>query len=169
MWPILRKIAELLETQNNIRLKSYDYGCGIGDISLALYNMGFEVFGCDLDTGLLHFTKWRFHKRNIKFQMEFITYPDLYPELIQSEYDIIICREVLEHIRNPLKVIMNIYNGLKSNGFFYTSSLYPNNYREIGGTHLKESIQMAKSKTYLNTFNSLFIGIDGVNGLYKKK
>ncbi|MCK5599750.1 methyltransferase domain-containing protein [bacterium] len=166
MYPILDFIQKHISIENT---RIYDYGCGIGDICIALNVLGYETYACDLKNKLLEFTKFRFETRKMKTHIEELTCNNVCPKMNNSYFDMIICREVLEHIRDPYSILTIIHKALKKNGYFFTSSLFPKSYRIVGGTHLKEAIRQSKTRRYLNFFHDNFCEDDKIKGLYKKK
>lgn len=165
VYPVLSKLCQYL---CGIRtgVEVYDYGCGVGDIAIALALMGFRVRTCDLDNKLLDFARWRFARRALQIRVDVLKPPRMYPEMAEDSNDVVICQEVLEHVREPLKALERIRASLKPTGFFYTSSLFPGNLRMPGGTHLEESIKLASTETYCGRFNEMFREIGGIPGLF---
>ncbi len=155
MYPVLESIAARWPGGIEGRL-GYDYGVGVGDITIALSILGATMRACDLDTRLLDFCVWRCAQRGIRLEAERLRPPCLYPQTADPPCDFLVCREVLEHIRDPLRAIRFIAGIVKPGGVFYTSSLWPGSTREIGGTHLAVAAKTAASNLYADTFHDHF-------------
>jgi 2-polyprenyl-3-methyl-5-hydroxy-6-metoxy-1,4-benzoquinol methylase len=94
-----------------------DYGSGIGTGALLFERHGFKVTLCDISTPLLAFAQWRFKQR--KRHAAFV---DLKQEEPQSQYDLITCFEVLEHVKDPLGLLRKLHRRLKPNGILVVSA-----------------------------------------------
>lgn len=113
-----KNINYLLERVTNIFLdlpkgKVLDIGCGDGDYSKRLKDLGFEVIACDMD-------KERFqHGKEIEFR-----YCDITKELPFPDgcFDYILLMEVVEHLRNPYEVIPEISRIIKKGGMLILST-----------------------------------------------
>ncbi|MCL4417276.1 MAG: class I SAM-dependent methyltransferase [Actinobacteria bacterium] len=95
--------------------KILDIGCGAGTIDYYYASKGYSVFGIDISSVVIKTcrkTADALQLKNVKFRR--LNFPKYCPS---SEYDFIICSEVLEHIDNDKKAIIALYNLLKKDGF----------------------------------------------------
>ena len=124
--------------KNNDRkqIKVLDYGCGVADYALSFGVYGYYITLSDIEGGVVEFAKWRFDKRNLKYDFIPVNENNMYPEFGQQ--DIIVAGEVLEHIREPLRTVRAFYNALPSGGHLWVSD-YPYREKKVGGGHLKEA------------------------------
>jgi 2-polyprenyl-3-methyl-5-hydroxy-6-metoxy-1,4-benzoquinol methylase len=112
----------IIKTLNEV-VKSYkknvhilDVGCGTGAIDLYLANLGFKVTGFDISKKAIDIANKNSNLNNFK------KFPSFYTKDIQSaipkkdKYEIIICSEVLEHIKNDSNVIKKLKTSLKKGG-----------------------------------------------------
>jgi len=113
-----KKINFLLEAVVNAftnlpKGRVLDLGCGDGDYSKRLKDLGFEVIAGDVDI-----VRFR-HKDEIEFK-----YCDITKELPFSTdcFDYILLMEVIEHLRNPYVVMPEINRILKKNGSLILST-----------------------------------------------
>lgn len=84
-----------------------DLGCGDGDYSEALTQMGFKVTACDLDVG-------RFRYRDkIDFKVCDVTKPLPFEN---NSFDYVVLAEVIEHLRNPYQVMQELSRILRPGG-----------------------------------------------------
>jgi SAM-dependent methyltransferase len=73
------------------------------------------------------------------------------PELPASAYDLVIATEILEHVRDPLRVLANLCAALKPGGLFLCS-LGESFEREVCGDHLREAVAKGQSREYQELF-----------------
>lgn len=100
-----------------------DAGCGYGYLLNRLYHLKLRrLFGLDISQICVDICGNRFSEQNIKAEIK-------QGNLIETGYEcdqfgLIVCTEVLEHCRNPLAVINEMYRILKPGGFIYFSMPY---------------------------------------------
>ena len=108
--------------------KVLDIGCGYGFL-LYFMKVRYEVHGCDVSPHAIRMCKKifpdlppeRFFIHNIT---EVLPFPEEY-------FDVIICQDVIEHIKDIVTPLQNIYKALKKGSIFLfkipikTSSLIP--------------------------------------------
>jgi len=94
-----------------------DYGCGTGVVSARLANDGFEVHVLDLSTYSLEFLKWRDKKYNLG--INFIDEPSFRFDF--NFADVIICKDVIEHLENPWDLVNDFNRILKKSGHLFLS------------------------------------------------
>lgn len=130
--------------------KILDYGCGISDIGLLLAFLGANVTIADLDDKKFQFAIWRFKIRNLYPEVIRIKNIKEYPKLTKSKYDLIVSTEVFEHIRDPLKLLKNLTDALRLNGFLFATRVRNEEERfSIGYVgHLKEAFEILQSDAY---------------------
>ena len=146
IMPYLDTIKEYLKRPFD-RLNVLDYGCGVSDIGLLFMKLGAKLTLADLDDKKFNFTAWRFEKRGLRPDMIRIMDTGKYPKLEDNRYDIIIATEILEHVRNPLELLKNLTSSLKKDGLLF-DSLAGEFEKEVRGDHLKEAVEIGKSKEY---------------------
>ena len=110
-------------------IKVLDYGCGRGEIIKSARSKNINMYGADifhggqsvpqhlLEIGLLGDIIREIHNDQIQFA--------------DNTFDIIICNQVFEHVRDLDKVLKEIHRVLKPNGMLY--ALFPSKeiYREV--------------------------------------
>jgi len=141
------RIYRSKEKRNNINV--LDYGCSVADIGLAFAVCNYSVTLCDLKDGNLQFGEWRFQRRNFKKSSIPVTIDNLYPKI--HGFDIVATSEVLEHLRNPLVVVKNMYDGLNKNGFLWVSG-YPVIRPEVNDKHPDHLLEAADIREDVLTF-----------------
>lgn len=113
-WIPERSISEAIDIKNNFEFNTcVDYGCAKGFLVSALRMLGCEAFGEDISEYALSYCK-----NDVK---EFLSFPN------NKKYDLLICKDVLEHIEeNELPKILNLFFN-KANEFFFVIPLGDNN------------------------------------------
>ena len=93
--------------------KVLDIGCGDGDYSRRLKDLGFDVVAGDVDEKRFKQT------RDIKFM-----YCDITKKLpfADGQFDYVLLMEVVEHLRNPYEVFLEINRIIKKDGFLIMST-----------------------------------------------
>lgn len=142
--------------KNLSEFKIMDYGCGVSDIGLLFFSLGAEVTICDLDNRRFDFTLWRFEKRGVNPEVIRIIDTELYPELPESKFDLIVATELFEHVRNPLELLKNFTKALKSGGYLF-DSMGGNFERDNRPHHLKEAFEIGQSEEYTEFYSNHYI------------
>ncbi len=84
--------------------KVIDIGCGGGILSEVMSKLGADVKGIDMGEASLTLAKIRKKKFNLNIDYEKIT-PEEIAERESSQYDVVTCLEMLEHVPDPSSVI----------------------------------------------------------------
>ena len=90
-----------------------DLGCSDGELGARLMEMGHEVIGVDLEE----------HK-GVQGRLTAFFQADLeagIPEGVGDNFDVVLCADVLEHVRSPEKVLESARSVLRSGGSVITS------------------------------------------------
>ena len=95
-----------------------DFGCGGGTTALYLAEQGYEVDICDVNSKLVEFTKFRLNKNG--YQCNIIPLDKFKP--LTKNYDFITTIDVLEHVLNPLELIIHFR---KHSKYWYSTALKP--------------------------------------------
>jgi 2-polyprenyl-3-methyl-5-hydroxy-6-metoxy-1,4-benzoquinol methylase len=120
-----------------------DYGASTGEYCIFLAQQGFKVSYCDVYGETWNFARWRFRSRNLSINM-------LKPEDEPSgKFDLIVCAEVLEHIRDPPSLLKKFCDELKPRGILAATW----NFGEPASQHLREN------EKYTATMSEILQGI----------
>ncbi|MBT7553239.1 class I SAM-dependent methyltransferase [bacterium] len=114
---ILKKYIKKLPLKSLI----LDVGCGTGNISLYLANIGFEVFGIDVSPKAVKLAQKSSKSLKLNNLTTFNISDVNKVSLEKEKYCLIICSEVIEHLKNDKKVLSMISNSLKKNGLLIIS------------------------------------------------
>lgn len=106
-WPLLFKPKG----------KFCEYGGGVGPVTRWLVHRfpKWQYLIVDLDCPALKFSRWRFRRQP---QVSFTVVRSVAPPL-QDNFDVITCKQVLEHIPNPLTVVKALVNHLNPGGWLF--------------------------------------------------
>lgn len=124
--------------------KFCEYGGGVGPITNKLIKIfpSWKYHITDLNCPVLDFAKWRFNNRkNVSFSS--VTPKSLG---LKDNYDVIVCKQVLEHVPNPLGVVKHLVSHLNKNGWFYLDFIYEPGEEnvETGAKQRKEVLKFLK-------------------------
>lgn len=95
-----------------------DIACGVGYGSRTLAENGAKkVIGVDISKKAISFANKNYKLNNITFKAD-----DLFNHKSKIKFDIVVCLETIEHIKNDNKAFNNLYNLLKKEGLLIISS-----------------------------------------------
>ena len=100
-----------------------EYGGGVGPVTNWLINKfpQWQYQIIDLDCPVLKFSRWRFRDRpNVSFKIVNSITPPL-----DGSFDVIACKQVLEHVPDPLTAVKQFVKHLNPGGWFFVD--YVNN------------------------------------------
>ena len=144
-YPILFDIFYASEINKKYLFPSsrvLDYGCGAGDLGIYFSINGHATTFVDIEDGILKYVKKRLKNRQIHDECIGVSIEQQLPKL-ENEYDIIICVEVLEHVRNPLELIYFLINHMNDDGILMLGS-FPFHDTNSRGDHLESALSMQR-------------------------
>jgi len=165
MLQLVLEVIQFLEKKNT-PLKILEYGCGSADPSILLLKRGHKPTICDIEGGNLSAAQKRFELRLLEVRSIGANQKCPVP-FINEKFDLIIATEVLEHIRNPLKLLELIYELLDKDGIVIFGS-FPFNKTNARGDHLEEAV--SKRSQLLSWIDTHFTRIfdKSVRNVFKK-
>jgi len=125
-WLWVRKYLNYYQNKNSLKL--LDVGCGSGAMTIASAKMGFNSLGLswDLDNNNKAINRARLSKTfNAKFSICDVRELNKRVDLI-NQFEIILCTENIEHIINDEKLMIDMFNCLKTGGTLFLTT--PNFY-----------------------------------------
>lgn len=117
---------EIISVLNNIlpllvRRKVLDIGCGSGSLTFYIAKQGFKVLGLDISQRAVKSCKSNARLLNLakKTHFEVANFPEEFPK---GKFDLVICSEIIEHIKNDNECLLKIHNLLSKNGILIISA-----------------------------------------------
>lgn len=107
-----KRMIKRLAGKKNLTGKILEVGCGDGSLLSLFRGDKNELYGCDISEKAIQLAKSKFGDDGY-FAMGDLTNHSSLPT---GEFDVIICSEVLEHIKNDELAIKSLYNKLKVGG-----------------------------------------------------
>ncbi len=109
--PLFKNIRSVLKKNSKV----LDIGCGEGNIGLLLAQKNNDVTGVDISSKAISVAQKKAKILNLKDKTTFLVQDAHYLKL-KNKFDIAICIEVLEHVKDDTRIIKNIYKQLKKTG-----------------------------------------------------
>lgn len=121
-WYVRRELTELRRKFGTSKIDIYDAGSGFGQYTyfIAKKLTPCNTLSVDVKKGWIDDCKFFFGKKNIK--NVFFAVEDLTSINHHNKFDLIVCVDVMEHIKEDEKVFSNFFNSLKQGGFLLINS-----------------------------------------------
>lgn len=164
--------------------KILDLGCGAGFISVPLAKMGAKVTALDLSAESLKILEKKAKEENIENNIQTLKVDVLETLNLPEKYDLILALDVLEHVSQPNKIIINAAKNLKQDGLFIYHTLNKSFwcwflYLQIiprlikydpKDVHVHQfNIKPQQMKTWLEEYNFQFIEQIGIHAPFFQK
>jgi len=116
--------------------KVLDAGCGDGMLTSLIAGEGYSVDGVDTNLQGIEIARSKFEQKNILGDFYVI---DSYRYPFEEEvYDIVVCSDVIEHVKEPVKMLNEIKRVLKKGGYLIISTPVKIPYRPLSPNHVQE-------------------------------
>ena len=119
-------LKQISKFANGRKLNILDIGCGMGNLSFPLAELGHNVVGLDEDEKLIKQDIFNNNYENLIF-----IHGDAHSLGKLGNFDVVILCEVLEHVTSPSKVVADVEKILKSDGILITEMTNGNSLSEI--------------------------------------
>jgi SAM-dependent methyltransferase len=96
--------------------KVMDVGCGSGRVAIALARSGFDVTGIDSEKKVIDIAGRIARDTGVRVDFRVMDLELTTGDLASGTYDLAVCCEVLEHVREPAHVVEHIKGLLKRGG-----------------------------------------------------
>ena len=133
----MKYILNQINRKNIKNVNILDVGCGGGLISEPLAHLGANVTGIDFVKQNIVFAKKHSLKRNLK--INYIC-TDIEKLNLNEKFDVIVMLEILEHLQDWKKFLINIKKNLKKNGKIIISTINRNLVSKYLAIHFAEKI-----------------------------
>lgn len=118
---IYQNVLNEIESINKIKGKILDIGCATGGFLLKAKERGWETYGVEINKNCAKFARQKYNLNVFAGELEDAKFPSQY-------FDVVVMIHVIEHLYNPLTVIIEIYRILKERGLLYIITPNFNNY-----------------------------------------
>jgi len=117
-FTILKNIQNILSLipKNS---KILDFGCGSGTLSFYLSSCGYNLTGVDISPAVIKIAKKS--AKQMKSNVKLHTLKG-FKRQMSKKYDLILCIEVIEHVKNDEQLLKEMRNCLKPGGYLYIST-----------------------------------------------
>jgi 2-polyprenyl-6-hydroxyphenyl methylase / 3-demethylubiquinone-9 3-methyltransferase len=102
-----------------------DVGCGGGILSESMARHGAQVTGIDMGESVLRVAKLHLYESGLNIDYQYTTVEQL-AQAYPAYFDVVTCMEMLEHVPNPLSVVMACYQLVKPSGQVFFSTINRN-------------------------------------------
>ncbi len=102
-----------------------DVGCGGGILSESMARHGAQVTGIDMGESVLKVAKLHLYESGLDIDYQYTTVEQL-AQVYPARFDVVTCMEMLEHVPNPLSVVMACYQLVKPTGHVFFSTINRN-------------------------------------------
>ena len=109
----LKKMLNLIESGKEV----IDFGCATGYFSRLLQNKGCIVTGVEINPDAAKVAE-QYCEKVIIADLDYVSVKDIFPE---QKFDIAVFGDVLEHLRNPWRVLEETRHILKEDGYVVAS------------------------------------------------
>ncbi len=133
----IQYILDQLKGRNIEKLNILDVGCGGGLVSESLSKLGANVTGVDFVKKNIEIANNHSNKKKLKVKY---LHADIEHLKIKSKFDVIVMFEILEHLVDWKKFILNIKNNLKKNGIIIISTINRNLISKMTAIYLAENL-----------------------------
>ena len=113
----LKKMLSLIGENKQV----IDFGCATGYFARLLNDRGCEVTGIEVNPKAANIAQ-KYCKQVIIADLDFSCLSDIFSEeILEKKFDVAVFGDVLEHLRNPWKVLQETRQLLKPNGYIVAS------------------------------------------------
>lgn len=116
-----KNLLRFIDKYAKRKKKILDIGCGVGTIDLYLAKANKHVVGIDISQNGIKIAKKNAQKFGLSKSVRYVV-ANFPTEAPKGKFDLIICSEILEHIKQDKLAVIKIRNLLNNNGLVITSS-----------------------------------------------
>lgn len=149
-------ISKLIKAEigDGMSRKLVDLGCGSGLLLLIAKAFKMELYGLDISSSILNELEKLIEERNVRCKL--LKSDIRKTPFLNSEFDIAICSEVLEHIENPEDAIKEMSRIIKKNGIAIITVPFEEDIQSTICTHCYKRTPLYG---HLHSFNGDSIGV----------
>lgn len=115
---IIEEVEKILLGLKRGHIKILDYGCGVGTLAFYLASIGNDVTGVDISPLSIELCNKSAREMNLDGKVGFSVNRDFWSKLkkVSSKFDLIVCSEVIEHVRNDIGLLKKLSRILNNEG-----------------------------------------------------
>lgn len=117
---VISVLKGVINNRKNLRI--LDYGCGVGTVAIHLASKGNYITGVDISKKAINSANESATFLGLQKLAKFYTLPLGIKKIAKKKFDLIICIEVIEHIKEDKKLIKLLSGHLKRTGVLVVST-----------------------------------------------
>jgi len=114
-------ILKMLPLQKGVKHKILDVGCGTGNFSIKLAEMGFDVVGIDISNEMLKIARKKAQQQNL--EIDFIQMDIVNNTLINDSFDLVISVTAFEFMHDIKNAFHKMYSLVKERGYIMVGTI----------------------------------------------
>lgn len=111
---IINALKKIIKKRKELSI--LDYGCGVGTLGLYLANQGNKIIGLDVSPLAIKTANESAKLMSLNKLAKFYRIGSKKKIISSKKFDLIICTEVLEHIKDDFSLLLSLNKKLKRNG-----------------------------------------------------
>ncbi len=121
---IIKELEKVLSNIKKNKVNILDYGCGVGTLDFYLASTGNNVTGVDISSLSIELCERSAREMNLGDRVRFSVNSDFWKRvnITNSKFDLIICSEVIEHVRNDTILLRNLLKVLNKGGYIFLTT-----------------------------------------------
>ena len=121
---IIGETEKILSGIKKDNVKILDYGCGVGTLVFYLASTGNNVVGVDISPLSIKLCNRSAKEMNLSSRVRFSVDGDFWKKIknISTKFDLIICSEVIEHVRNDAELLEKLSRILNEKGYIFLTT-----------------------------------------------
>lgn len=121
---IIKELEKILLITRKKKLEILDYGCGVGTLIFYFASNGYKITGADISPLSIELCNRSAKEMNLSDRTRFSVNRDFWKKVKSSgsKFDLIICSEVIEHVRNDTMLLRNLLKVLNKGGYIFLTT-----------------------------------------------
>ncbi len=161
---ILRTAIEAVKTDTK-PLRALDYGCGSGNLTRHLIELGMETVSADISEGFLSLIKRNFSQTGLSKVLT-INGKDL-SNVPSNEFDLVATYSVLHHVPDYLSIVKEMARVLKPGGVIYIDHEVIESYYKRPQEYV-EFLQKARPAVNVKRYVRLLLDVKGYIHIFRR-
>jgi len=146
-------------------LKALDYGCGSGNLTRHLIELGLETVSADISEGFLTLIERNFSRTGLSKVLK-INGKDL-SDVPGNEFDLVATYSVLHHVPDYLQIVKEMARVVKPNGVIYIDHEVVESYYKKPKVYI-EFLQKARPTINFKRYLRLLLDVKGYKHIFRR-